>query len=61
MLAVHELEEILIGDLTWFDITTNDKEKIGHEAVEKVISNFLVNISILYLLSKIEIYHIFKG
>ena len=41
MLAVHELEEILIGDLTWFDITTNDKEKIGHEAVETVLSPLL--------------------
>ena len=38
MLAVHELEEILIGDLTQFQISREEKVKLGHEAVEKVLS-----------------------
>ncbi|MBQ8425729.1 MAG: HD domain-containing protein [Clostridia bacterium] len=39
MIAVHELEEILIGDLTCFQITKEEKAKMGHEAVEKVLKN----------------------
>ena len=39
MLAVHELEEIIIGDLTCFDISSEEKEKIGHNAVEEILSN----------------------
>ncbi len=38
MLAVHELEEILIGDLTQFQISREEKAKLGHEAVKKVLS-----------------------
>lgn len=41
MLAVHELEEILIGDLTMFDIKKGDKEIIGHEAVEKILNGLV--------------------
>ena len=41
MLAVHELEEIYIGDLTQFQISKEEKEKIGHEAIEKVLSSLL--------------------
>ena len=29
MLAVHELEEVLIGDLTQFQISREEKEKLG--------------------------------
>lgn len=39
MLAVHETEEILIGDLTCFQVTKEDKEKAGHEAVKKIFSS----------------------
>ena len=39
MLATHELEEIIIGDLTQFQISREEKEKIGREAVEKVLSS----------------------
>ena len=38
MLAIHELEETIIGDLTYKDITREEKEKIGHAAVEKILS-----------------------
>ena len=41
MLAVHELEEIYIGDLTIWDISKEEKIKRGHEAVEKILSNLL--------------------
>lgn len=41
MLAVHELEEIKIGDLTQFEITKEDKEKIGHEAVDNILDGLL--------------------
>lgn len=41
MLAVHELEEIYIGDLTIFDISKEEKQKIGHEAINKVLNDLL--------------------
>lgn len=41
MLALHELEETIIGDLTYHDISKEEKEKIGHAAVEKIVSNLL--------------------
>jgi len=37
MLAVHELEEIIIGDLTWWDVTVEEKQKQGHLAIEKIL------------------------
>ncbi len=39
MLAVHELEETVIGDLTIFDIEKSDKIKLGHEAVCNILSD----------------------
>lgn len=41
MLAVHELEETIIGDLTFKQISSEDKKKIGHEAVEKILSELV--------------------
>lgn len=41
MLAVHETEEILIGDLTLFDIDRNEKEKMGHEAIKKIFAKLI--------------------
>ena len=38
MLSIHELEEIVIGDLTLFDISKEEKLRLGHEAVDKVLS-----------------------
>ena len=37
MLAVHELEEIIIGDLTLFQISKEEKEKLGHDALKEVL------------------------
>lgn len=41
MLAIHETEEIIIGDLTLFDISREDKTKAGHDAVEKIFSGLI--------------------
>lgn len=41
MLAVHELGEITIGDLTPFQITKDNKIKIEHEAVHNILKDLL--------------------
>lgn len=41
MLAIHELEEIYIGDLTMFEIDTKKKEEIGHNAVSLILKDLL--------------------
>ena len=41
MLAVHESEEIIIGDMTCFEITREEKRKQGHEAVIKIFESLL--------------------
>lgn len=41
MLAIHELGETLIGDLTQFQISKEDKEKIEHEAVHNILRGLL--------------------
>lgn len=41
MLAIHELGETIIGDLTQFQITKEEKEKIEHEAVHNILSSLL--------------------
>ncbi|MBO5285922.1 MAG: HD domain-containing protein [Clostridia bacterium] len=39
MLAIHELEETVIGDLTEFQIDGAKKEELGHQAVKKILNN----------------------
>lgn len=41
MLAIHELGETIIGDLTQFQITKEDKIKIEHEAVNNILKDLL--------------------
>ena len=41
MLAIHELGETVIGDLTQFQIDKTQKEKIEHEAVHKILSSLI--------------------
>jgi putative hydrolase of HD superfamily len=41
MLAIHESEEIFIGDLTIFDISKEEKEKMGHEAIHKLFNGII--------------------
>ncbi len=38
MLAIHETEEIIIGDKTLFEMSKEEKEKLGHKAIEIVLS-----------------------
>jgi len=54
MLAVHELEEIYIGDLTQFQISKEEKKKIGHEAVNKVLQNLLNKDEIMNLIKEFD-------
>lgn len=41
MLAVHELEEIVIGDLTQWDIPADEKLARGHNAVKQILQGLL--------------------
>ena len=41
MLAIHELGETIIGDLTPFEISREEKEKIEHEAVHNILKSLL--------------------
>lgn len=41
MLAIHELGETIIGDLTQFQINKKEKEKIEHEAVHNILSKLI--------------------
>lgn len=54
MLAVHELEEIYIGDLTPFQIDKEQKGKIGHVAVEKILNKMLDKEQILNLILEFD-------
>ena len=54
MIAVHELEEIYIGDLTPFQISRDEKEKLGHEAIEKVLDGLLLKDEIRSLILEFD-------
>ena len=41
MLAIHELGETVIGDLTQFEISKVEKEKIEHKAVATILNGLL--------------------
>lgn len=41
MLAIHELGETVIGDLTQFQIDKDEKEKIEHDAVHKILASLI--------------------
>ena len=41
MLAIHELGECVIGDLTQFQISKEEKEKLEHDAVHEILSGLL--------------------
>jgi putative hydrolase of HD superfamily len=41
MLAIHELGETVIGDLTLFDISKEEKEELEHKAVHQVLDNLI--------------------
>ena len=41
MLAIHELGETVIGDITLFEMSKEEKEKIEHEAVSNILNGLL--------------------
>lgn|SRR5574344_103335 len=41
MLAIHEIGETIIGDLTQFQISNEEKEEIEHAAVHDILGNLL--------------------
>jgi putative hydrolase of HD superfamily len=41
MLAIHEIGETVIGDLTAFQIEKHEKVKIEHEAVHKILGSLI--------------------
>ncbi len=54
MISVHEVEEIIIGDITCFQITREEKKKLGKDAVEKVFSNLIGAKEIRSLIEEFE-------
>ena len=54
MLAVHELEEIYIGDLTLFQITKEEKAKLGHNAIKKVLNDLIDKDEIINLIVEFD-------
>jgi len=41
MLAIHELGETIIGDITLFEMSREEKEKIEHQAVHEILGGLL--------------------
>ena len=54
MLALHELEEIKIGDLAPFQITKENKKKIGKKAVEDIIKNLNIKENINNIIDEFD-------
>ena len=54
MLAVHELEEILIGDLTLFQISKEEKDRLGHEAIKNVLKDLIDKEEIINLITEFD-------
>ena len=54
MLAVHELEEISIGDKCWFEITESDKQAEGHKAIIQLLSDLAKGQEIIDLILEFD-------
>ena len=54
MLAIHELEEISIGDLTQFEIDAKEKRRIGKDAVKQIVGNLLSKSDLISLIEEFE-------
>ena len=54
MLAIHELEEIYIGDLTLFQISKEEKAKLGHEAIIKVLDGLISKEELMNLILEFD-------
>lgn len=54
MLSIHELEETIIGDLTVYDISREEKKKIGKEAVDKILGDLKDSMDINNLIDEFD-------
>lgn len=54
MLALHELEEIIIGDLTPFQITKGKKKNLGTKAVEEIVKNLSIKEDIKDIINEFD-------
>lgn len=55
ILTMHEIGEILIGDITPFDkITEEEKKKIEHKAMEEILGNLNISSKALKLLHEFD-------
>lgn len=54
MLSIHELEETIIGDLTVYDISREEKKKIGKEAVVKILGDLKDSMDINNLIDEFD-------
>ncbi len=52
MLAIHELEEIVIGDLAFFQISSKEKEIEGIKACEEILKDIIGKEEILSLINE---------
>ena len=57
MLAIHEIGETVIGDLTQFQISKEEKEKLEHEAVHKILDDLLDGNQIEQLFLEFDLHH----
>lgn len=54
MLALHETEEILIGDLTFYDQKYDNKKEAGREAVNEIFKNCTIKEPFIDLINEFE-------
>lgn len=54
MLAIHELGETIIGDLTPFQISKEEKRKIEHDAIHEILSDLIDGDSIEKILIEFD-------
>ena len=54
MLAIHELEEILIGDLTMFEVESEDKMQAGHKAIYELLKDLMNKEKIMALILEFD-------
>ena len=54
MLAIHELGETIIGDLTPFQISKDEKRKIEHNAIHEILSDLIDGDSIEKILIEFD-------
>lgn len=52
MIAIHELEEIEIGDLAFYEVSSEDKRERGDIAVQHILENLVAKDEIINLLNE---------